>query len=97
MKYYSTLLKNFYNSEEDCLSAEEAYQKELALKEAKKKEASEIRRQRATEVEQARDEYLKARKHYNDILTKFCNDYGAFHCSIKDTKTLNDCLESFLF
>ena len=97
MKYYSTLLKSFYNSEEDCLKAEEAYQKDLALKEAKKKEASEIRRQRAAEVDQARDEYLKARKHYNDILTKFCNDYGAFHYSINNTKTLGDCLEAFLF
>lgn len=84
MKYYSETTKSFYNTEKECVEAEKNHKKAIEKAELEKRKAAELRKGRAAEVEKAREEYLKARKNYNDVLTKFCKDYGAYHCSIKD-------------
>ena len=98
MKYYSELTRKFYENEKDCIEAEEKLRKDLEAVEEEQRKASEIRRQRAAEVEQVRDEFLAARKKYNDTLAKFCEDYGAYHCSIKNASpsSINDYFDSIL-
>lgn len=98
MKYYSEVTKKFYESAEDCIKAEDKIHRDIEAAEAEKRKATELRRQRAAEVEQARSELLSARKKYNEVLTKFCNDYGAYHCSIKDPtpETIGEYLDTFI-
>ena len=94
MKYYSELTKDFYENEKDCLHAEKKFRKEAEEVEAERRRAIEVRRQRAAEVEQARDNFMKARKEYNELLNRFCNDYGAYSCSFKSPETINEYLDT---
>lgn len=97
MKYYSEITKKFYEFESACLDAEAEAMKAREAAEAEKRQKTEERKRRADEVEAARQDYLEARKIYNELLTKFCRDYGAYHCSIKDgqTESLGDYLDTF--
>lgn len=89
MKIYSEILKKYYDTVEDCLNAEDAYEKEIEAAQAERQKKVEVRKQRADEVEAARHNYLEARKTYNEVLTQFCRDYGVYHCSIKDNQKGN--------
>lgn len=90
MKFYSELLKDFYESADECEKAEE---KELARLEkeqkAHEKEASE-KKARAAEVEEAYKALQDARKKYNELVTKFINDYKSFHFTFSNTKDFLD-------
>lgn len=90
MKYYSDLTHHFYDSEKATIEAERAFLKAKDEKENEKKKQSELRKTRAAEVEAAREEFLTARKKYNELLTKFCSDYGSYHYSIKDGSMIDD-------
>ena len=98
MKYYSELTKSFYESEEACINDENKMREKLEAAENEKRRVAEVRRQRAAEVDKARENYLTARKQYNEVLSKFCEDYGSYHCSIKDSSpdSYGDLLETFL-
>lgn len=83
MKYFSEQLNRLFDSAEELETAEaKAIAEENARKEAEQKKAAE-RKARAAEVEEARKAMMEATKHYNDVLAKFCKDYGAYHCSVK--------------
>lgn len=73
MKYYSEKTKKLYDS------AEEVEKAELAIVDKKK-----AREARAKEVEDALSEVAAASDKASDLLSKFCEDYGAFHTTIKD-------------
>ena len=90
MKFFSDITKRFYETPEDCMEAESAALKEKEAAENEKRKAAEMRKNRAAEVEKARDDYLNARKVYNDLLKKFCADYGSYHCSIKSPDEFGD-------
>ena len=94
MKYYSEMTKKFYESEEACLEEEERLQEEQRIIEEKKLAQAEERKARAAAVEEARDIFLKARENYNELLKKFCADYGFYHYSLKNSKDINDYLNS---
>ena len=72
-----------------------------AAKEAKKKELSDARKNRAKEVEDAYKARLEADKVYREKLNKFINDYGSFHMTfdteVEDSFNLFDLLDSFWF
>ena len=71
MRYYSDKTKTLYDSVEDLEKAEKAITDRAA---ARKKDAS--------EVEAAFNEMVKARKVYEEKLSKFCSKHGAYHKTI---------------
>lgn len=89
MKYYSELTKRFYDSEEACINDEHKMREEIEAAENEKRKTAETRRQRAAEVDKARENYITARKQYNEVLSKFCEDYGSYFYS----STTDNCSE----
>ena len=81
MKYYSELLRKFFDKAEDCAEAEEAQKKAEAEAEEKRKALAEQRAARAKEVEEAHQRAVDAKNEYNQILYKFLDDYGSFHAT----------------
>lgn len=82
MKYYSELLKKFYDTESECVDAEESYENSLIEKEKKQKEYEENRAKRAKEVEDAYSVLIEARHNYDKKLSEFCKDYGSYHMTL---------------
>ena len=56
----------------------------------------EERKERAAEIEKARDEYLAARDKYNTLVNNFCRDFGSYHYSIKSANDASDLYNAFL-
>ena len=92
MKYYSSITKSLYDTEEACLKAEkeakEAELKERAEKErvaaeekAKKEERAAKRKVLAAEVEGKRKAMGNAQKEYRDAVEEFVNEFGSYHYS----------------
>lgn len=87
MKFYSEMLKKFYDTQSDCETAEKVAIEEKAKAEAKSKALSEQRATRAKEVENAYKSLIDARNTYNKLLRDFCKDYGSYHFSIRGEDT----------
>lgn len=83
MKFYSEKTNKYYDTEKECLGAEKEYEEKLAVEKAKKEELVATRKARATEIEDAYKAILEARKHYNELMDKFVQDYGSFHMTIR--------------
>ena len=79
MKIFSEKTNKYYSTVDECVEAEKKYDEEVATKEAKKKELSDARKNRAKEVEDAYKARLEADKVYQEKLNKFIEDYGSFH------------------
>ena len=90
MKYYSTDLNKFFDSEQELIKAEnEAKEKERITKakaeqaRAEKERAEAAKRaertRRAKEVEEAFREAREAQNKVSKLLTDFTKDYGYFH------------------
>ena len=97
MKYYSEELKKFFNTEKECATAEKAYLAEEEKKRAAEAKKNEARKARAKEIEDAYTALKDARKKYNDLLDKFCEDYGAYHTSFKSSEDTVSSLLDFFF
>ena len=80
MKYYSELTKKVYDTPE---LLEEAEKVVLEANKEKEKKLAE-RAERAKAVEAAFEKAQKARQEADDLLSKFCKDYGSFHTTIKE-------------
>lgn len=93
MRFYSDKLNKFYESEENCLAAEKAFDAEQEQKALAKKKKDEVRAARAKEVENAYKAYRDAQKTYHDKLAAFTKDYGSFHMTIKNDA--NDAFRTF--
>lgn len=97
MKYYSETLRKAFDSEKECLEAEESFQKAQAAEQAKKEALANTRKARAKEVEDAYKAVLDAQKVYNDLRIKFIQDYGSYHMTISSKNDLFDNIwESFI-
>lgn len=96
MKFYSEKTKQLYSSQEECQEQEAAYEKKLAEKENEKRRLSEERAKRAQEVQKAFDELCNARKNYQDVLSRFCNDYGSYHFSVGSHNSASDAADLIL-
>ena len=81
MKYYSEKTKKYYNEDQlDLLKQDEKqYDDEIAKQEIIKAE----RADRAKEVEAAYKEVEIAQKKADELLAKFCKDYGSYHMTVK--------------
>ena len=94
MKIYSEKTNKEYATVEECLAAEEEFDKVVAEKQAaaekalaeakaKKKALAAERKDRAIEVENAYKAILDAQKVYHEKLDAFVRDYGSFHMTVK--------------
>ena len=90
MKILSEKTGKEYASVEECLAAEEEFDKALAEKKAAEEKAlaerkaqqealAQERKSAADEVEKARQALAEANKHYREVLAQFCQKYGAYH------------------
>ena len=94
-RYWNEYTNEVFDTEEEALASEKEYlkvqeERKKAEQEriaAKKKKDSE-RAARAKEVQEALAVAVKARKEYQNKLSAFCKDYGAFHFSTKDIEEL---------
>lgn len=94
MKIISEKTGKEYATVEECVKAEEEFDKVVAEKKAaeekalaevkaKKEALAATRKERAKEVEDAFKAILEAQKHYNEVKNKFLEDYGSFHMTVK--------------
>ncbi len=74
MYIYSEKTKKRYDTVEECVKAEEEFDKAVAEEKEKKERLANERKERAKEVEDAF-------KNANDLLNKFIKDYGSFHAT----------------
>ena len=83
MKIYSEKTKEFYDTTDACLSAEEEYDKKMTALEEEKKAKAAARADRAKEVEEALKKVQEATKEYKRLLSEFIKDYGSYHATYK--------------
>ena len=95
MKYYSEMLNEIFDTEEELCKAEEKVKTVKAEKERKVKELKEERAKRAKEVESAQAKAVEAIKYYRELLSDFCEDYGSFHMTLDNNYPVKDFMEIF--
>lgn len=81
MKYYSEITNRTYNTEKECIEAEQAIIKAREEKKAKEERLSKERAERAKIVDEKRIAYVKALEDYREEVQKFVKDYGSYHMS----------------
>lgn len=89
MKYLSEKLNKVFETPEECASAEEAYEKELAERDKKQKALAEEKAARAKEVTDAYKAVREATKKFDELRNSFVNTYGAFHMTYSDSTDRN--------
>lgn len=87
MKYISEKTGKTYDTADECLKAEKAYDKAVAEEKARKEKLTSERKERALEVENAYKAVLEAQKLYHEKLDAFIKDYKSFHMTIHDSDT----------
>ncbi len=95
MKYFSDVTKKTYETVE---ALEKAEAEANASKKADEKKREE-RSKRAKEVEDAFKSAREAEKGAEELLSKFCKDYGSYHTTVTEplTSLFDSFLDSFLF
>ena len=94
MKIYSEKTNKEYATVDECLAAEEQFEKELAEKKAAEEKAlaerkakhealAAARKERAADIEAKYKAILDAKKAYREALNAFVHDYGSFHMTVK--------------
>lgn len=78
IQYYSNITKEFYETEEDCLKAEQAHKAAVCKKEEEERRKAEERKNRADEVGKARIAFEEAQNNYYTLLNSYCRDYGFY-------------------
>ena len=79
MKFYSEKTNKYYDSQDECLKAEEKYETDLAEARAKKEALASERKARASEVEAALKAVKDAEDKYFELLDAFIKDYKSYH------------------
>ena len=94
MKFYSEELKKFFDTEEDCVDAEERAYIAKQEEEEKKTKLAEERKARADEIKAAYEAVQTATKEYNELVKKFINDFGSYHMTYTSS-LIDDAFNSF--
>ena len=89
MKYYSEITNRTYNTEKECIEAEQAIVKAREEKKAKEEKLSKERAERAKIVYEKRIAYVKALEDYREEVQKFVKDYGSYHMSYSSKSPLS--------
>ena len=88
MKILSEKTKKFYDTVEECVEAEAAWDAEQAKIEAEKRVLAETRKDRAKEVEDAYRKAREAEKEFIKLRNAFVKDYGSFHMTVRNTEAI---------
>lgn len=88
MKYYSEVVGKTYDTEKECLAAEQLALKAREEEKTKKEKEAAERKNMANEVEAARKAMVEAQKLYRDKLEAFVKRYGSYHMSWTDSKEI---------
>lgn len=94
MKYYSEVLRKFYESAEECAKAEKDYFNKAEAEKKEKEQRSAERKARAKEVEDAYKAVADAQRNYRKLRDAFCKDYGSFHMTFSNSD-FEDIYEEF--
>ena len=89
MKYYSEITNRTYNTEKECIEAEQAIIKAREEKKAKEEKLSKERAERAKIVDEKRIAYVKALEDYREEVQKIVKDYGSYHMSYSSKSPLS--------
>lgn len=102
MKYYSDLTKKVYDTERDCLNAEELFYEEEAArrKAAEEKKLAEKKKQEerandAKVVENKREIMIQAQNDYRAAVEAFVKKHGSYHFSTNSADGLPHLFTSF--
>lgn len=106
MRIFSDITNKEYSTVEECVKAEEAYEKGMKAKQEKalalakeKKEKEEkalaTRKADAEKVEEARKTMVEANKAYHKALADFCTKHGSYHRSYHFDGDWNDLWDNF--
>lgn len=95
MKYFSEKLNKVFESEQECVDAEQKFEIEEKEKVEKEKELANTRKERAHQIEESYKKIMDARKEYRKLLDDFVKDYGSFHCTFKSSEPLFSDMDFF--
>lgn len=95
MKYFSEKLNKLFDSEKACTEAEVEHDKQMEEAEAKKKALADERASRAKNVEDLYKQAVEAKAAYDKELRAFLDDYGSFHCTLKNVDPFFEFLDWF--
>lgn len=94
MKIYSEKTNKEYQTVEECLEAEKAFDEAIAAEQAKKEALANERKADAEKVEAKRQALIKAQDEYREELATFCSKHGAYHYSVKPGEGYRDLISS---
>lgn len=77
-----------YETVEECIAAEKAFDEEQARKEKAQKQLQSERKARAEEIEVARKAMNEAQNNYRKLVEAFVRDYKSYHTTILSVKDL---------
>lgn len=83
MKYFSEKLNKVFESENECVEAENKFELAKQEKEEKEKLLVQERKERAHKIEEQYKKIMDDHKEYYKLVDEFVKDYGSFHCTFK--------------
>ena len=95
MKYFSEKLNKVFESEEECVEAENKFELAKQEKEEKEKRLTQERKERAHEIEEQYKKIMDDRKEYRKMVDDFIRDYGSFHCTFKNNEPVFSDMDLF--
>lgn len=88
MKYYSEITHKAYDTEKDCIEAENQVKNEQEEKVRIEAEKRQQRAQDAQTVEEMRKAAVVAQKQYEEALQTFIKKYGSYHYSTSNVNEI---------
>lgn len=95
MKYFSEKLNKVFESEKECVEAENKFELAKQEKEEKEKRLTQERKERAREIEEQYKKIMDDRKEYRRLVDDFIRDYGSFHCTFKSSEPVFSDMDFF--
>ena len=95
MKYFSEKLNKVFESEKECVEAENKFELAKQEKEEKEKRLTQERKERAHEIEAQYKKIMDDRKEYRKMVDDFIRDYGSFHCTFKSNEPVFSDMDLF--
>lgn len=95
MKYFSEKLNKVFESEKECVEAENKFELAKQEKEEKEKRLTQERKERAHEIEEQYKKIMDDRKEYRKMVDDFIRDYGSFHCTFKSNEPVFSDMDLF--
>lgn len=88
MRYFSDVLNEKFDTEEELNKAEADYEAKIKAEKERKETLSKERKARAAEIEDLFAQRAELDNTISKKIDSFTNDYGYFHCTIKNSNDL---------